>query len=154
LTATALDPAACRQALWALVGAALCLSLLAVFSATVLVQQPAPSQLQSIEAPGSSIAGPAADIAAPAAGIDRSDPVNTDVTVRPKVDGIGVRHVWRKPRRTNRRLRVPGRAIGHSGSARTGTLGISSTQLTLKRKRTSKRSLMRRLIAVRGGLQA
>jgi hypothetical protein len=96
----------------------------------------------------------AAQTSAPVVGVDSGDQIDNDVAVRPKVDGIGVRHALTKPRRSHRRLRVPGRARAHLGMTRAGTAGIGSTHLTLKRKRTSKRALMRRLMTVRGGLQA
>ena len=138
---------ACGPALRALLAAVLCVAALALLSAGALMNG------------GTALSGEEADkgaaitLTAPAA--DHSAVQNEgDGDLAPRVDSIGVRHAFRKPRRTNRRLRVPGRAIGHSGSARGGTQGIGTTQLTLESKHRSKRALMRRLMTVRGGLQA
>lgn len=134
-------------ALRALLAAAVCMAALAVLCAGVLVNNAGPQTGTATEAVGGTIAAPAA--ADHSAAQDEND-----IAVQPRVDGIGIRHAFRKPRRSNRRLRVPGRGIAHSGSARAGTHERGMTQLTLKRKHTSKRALMRRLMTVRGGLQA
>ena len=135
------------HALRTLVGAALCIGLLALLCGGALMNG------------GTTLSGEEAE---KGAGITLTAPAADHSTVQdegdggiaPHVDGIGVRHSFRKPRRSNRRLRVPGRAIAHSGSARAGTQGIGTTQLSLESKHTSKRALMRRLMTVRGGLQA
>jgi hypothetical protein len=134
-------------ALRALLAAALCVATLAVLCAGALMNIAGPQTGPASEAVGGTIAAPAA------AGQSAAQDEN-DIAVQPRVDGIGIRHAFRKPRRSNRRLRVPGRGIAHSGSARAGTHERGMTQLTLKRKHTSKRALMRRLMTVRGGLQA
>jgi hypothetical protein len=134
-------------ALRALLAAALCVATLAVLCAGALMNGAGTQTGSATEAVGGAITAPAA--------VDHSAAQDeNDVAVQPRIDGIGVRHALRKPRRSNRRLRVPGRGITHSGSARVGTHQAGTTQLTLKRKRTSKRALMRRLMTVRGGLQA
>ena len=135
------------HALRSLLGAALCAALIALLCAALGSSPTAP--------PVSAIgATDAATLALPAAAVDSGTQLDNDVAVRPAAHGIGVRHSFRKPRRTNRRLRVPGRGRAYSGSARAGTTGIGITQSTLKNKRMSKRALMRRLMTVRGGLQA
>jgi hypothetical protein len=134
------------HALRALLGTAICTCVLALLCAAALVNE-AP-------APWDSTGAGQTTLSAPAAAVDSGNQIDNDVAVRPKVDGIGVRHALRKPRRSNRRLRVPGRDRAHSGITRAGTAAIGTTQLHLKRKRTSKRALMRRLMTVRGGLQA
>jgi hypothetical protein len=134
------------HALRALLGAAICTCVLAVLCAAALVNE--------ASAPWDSTGAAQTTLSAPAAAVDSGDQIDNDVAVRPKVDGTGVRHALRKPRRSNRRLRVPGRGRAHSGITRAGTAGIGISHLQLKRKRTSKRALMRRLMTVRGGLQA
>ena len=74
--------------------------------------------------------------------------------VRPEVQGVVVRHHSRKPRRNNRRQRVRHGlggdwALSHGFQAATA----ASEELKQKRRRV-KRALMRRLMTVRGGLQA
>jgi virginiamycin B lyase len=73
----------------------------------------------------------------------------------PQADAIGVNHFARTPRRNNRRLRAPGGTATYSGLARDGTraAAVSGVELDGIRRKT-KRALMRRLISVRGGLQA
>jgi len=131
----------------AILTAAFCAGALALLCAAAVLNGPA--------APSTSAAG-AGDIPALAPmSVDHSAAqLDNDTAVRPQVGGIGWRHALRKPRRTNRRLRVPGRNRAHLGSVRAGISGIGGTQLQLKRKRMSKRALMRRLMTVRGGLQA
>ena len=135
------------HALRSLLGAALCGVVIALCAAAF---GSSPGVLP-VSATG---ATDAATLAMPAAAADAATQLDNDVAVRPAAHGMGVRHSFRKPRRTNRRLRVPGRGRAHSGSARARTTGIGMTQSTLKHKRMSKRALMRRLITVRGGLQA
>ncbi len=131
----------------ALVTAVFCAGAIALLCAAAVVNGPA--------APPVSATGvPEATLAAPAAAVDSGTQLDNDIAVRPKVDGVTTHHALRKPRRANRRLRVPGSGKAHSGSTRAGTRGISTTQLQLKRKRMSKRAQMRRLLTVRGGLQA
>ena len=130
----------------ALLGAALCTCVLALLCAAAVVNE-APAPVDS--------AGPAeSTLSMPLSGEDSGHQIDQDLAVRPRVDGVGVRHALRKPRRSNRRLRVPGRGRAHSGITRAGTAGIGATHLMLKRKRMSKRAQMRRLMTVRGGLQA
>jgi hypothetical protein len=136
------------HALRALLAAAICTCVLALLCAAALVNE-APAPWDSTGPAQTTLSAPA-----PAAAVDSGNQIDNDVAMRPKVDGIGVRHALRKPRRSNRRLRVPGRDRAHSGITRAGTAGIGTTQLQLKRKRTSKRALMQRLMTVRGGLQA
>jgi hypothetical protein len=73
----------------------------------------------------------------------------------PQVGAIGVNHIARTPRRNNRRLRAPGGLATYSGLVRDGAraAAVSGVELDGIRRRT-KRALMRRLISVRGGLQA
>ena len=137
------------HALRALLVSAICSGVLALLCAALVNQGPASPSVWSTEEAGMTLE----TTVAPVDSGSGAQAANDD-TIRPEVDGIGVRHALRKPRRSNRRLRVPGRAKARSDLARTGARGIGTTQLTLKRKRTSKRAQMRRLITVRGGLQA
>jgi hypothetical protein len=130
----------------AFLGAALCTCVLALLCAAALVNE--------ASAPLGSTGPAESTLSMPVSGVDSGEQVDQDVAVHPKVDGYGVRHALRKPRRSNRRLRVPGRGRAHSGITRAGTAGIGATHLMLKRKRMSKRAQMRRLMTVRGGLQA
>jgi hypothetical protein len=78
-----------------------------------------------------------------------------DVADRPEAGGVSVKRVTRKPRRTHRRLRVRNGDGFRSGCARAVMRAPAADQMKLKRKRhMGKRSLMRRLMKVRGGLQA
>ena len=134
------------HAMRALLAAALCTCVLAMLGAAALVNEGSTSW---------GAAGAAeSTLSMPVSGVDSGDQIDHDVAVRPKVDGVGVRHALRKPRRSTRRLRVPGRGRAHSGITRAGAAGIGTTQLMLKRKRMSTRAQMRRLMTVRGGLQA
>jgi streptogramin lyase len=68
---------------------------------------------------------------------------------------LTVNHLSRKPRRTNRRLRVRNVERLGSAQARNGPRAARAAEMTVKRKRHSgKRAVMRRLMTVRGGLQA
>jgi hypothetical protein len=85
-----------------------------------------------------------------------AEQVQTDIHVadRPELDGLSGKHLSKKPRRNNRRPRVRGgdrlQVASYAGwSARTP----DQMQFQSKRHR-GKRSLMRRLMTVRGGLQA
>ena len=131
----------------ALVTAVCCAGALALLCVAAVLSGPATSS--------TSTAG-AGDIPAlaPLSADHSAVQLDNDTAVRPQVGGIGWRHTLRKQRRTNRRLRVPGRGGAYMDSIRAGTSGIGGTQLQLKRKRMSKRALMRRLMTVRGGLQA
>jgi hypothetical protein len=136
------------HALRALLVSAICSCVLALLCAALVNQGPAPS-IWSPEEAGTALGATAAPVDA-----GTGTQADNDVTIRPEVGGISVRHALRKPRRSNRRLRVPGRARARSDLARVGARAIGTTHLTLKRKRTSKRAQMRRLMTVRGGLQA
>lgn len=86
---------------------------------------------------------------------DESRAADLDSADRPDVGVASVKHATKKPRRSNRRLRVRGRDRLPSGSTRCGTRAAETAHVKLKRKRhMGKRSLMRRLMKVRGGLQA
>jgi hypothetical protein len=77
-----------------------------------------------------------------------------DVADQPEFGQVTVKHVSKKPRRANRRLR--GRGWGRTYAAtRADSRTVGTAQMKLKRKRhRGKRSLMRLLVSVRGGLQA
>jgi hypothetical protein len=79
-----------------------------------------------------------------------------DVADRPELGGVSVKQATRKPRRSNRRLRHRGRDRLQSACARAAIRTSSKTAyMDPKRKRhRGKRSLMRLLMTVRGGLQA
>jgi hypothetical protein len=78
-----------------------------------------------------------------------------DVAAGPEVGGVSVKHATRKPRRSNRRLRNRGRDRLQSACTRAALRTSKTAYMDPKRKRhTGKRSLMRRLMTVRGGLQA
>jgi virginiamycin B lyase len=78
-----------------------------------------------------------------------------DFADRPEADGLLHRHASKKPRRNNRRLRAPGGRGAYSGLARDGTRAAEAAEATSNTgRRTGKRALMRRLMTVRGGLQA
>ncbi len=96
-----------------------------------------------------------AALASVQAASDAATHAGYDLADHPHLSAVGVRHSARNPRRTNRRLRVPGGNRTHSGLARDGTraAAVTPVELDVNRRRT-KRALMRRLISVRGGLQA
>jgi hypothetical protein len=75
---------------------------------------------------------------------------------RSELGGVTVKRQSRKPRRTNRRLRVRSGDGFRSGCARTVMRGRAADQMNLNgsKRHRAKRALMRRLMAVRGGLQA
>ena len=74
---------------------------------------------------------------------------------RSELGGVTLKRQSRKPRRTNRRFRVRSGDTLRSSSVRMLTRARAADQLKLKSKRhRAKRALMRRLMAVRGGLQA
>jgi hypothetical protein len=78
-----------------------------------------------------------------------------DLADRPEADDRRHRHAGKKPRRSNRRLRAPGGRGAYSGLARDGTRTAEAAEATSNTgRRTGKRALMRRLMTVRGGLQA
>jgi hypothetical protein len=78
-----------------------------------------------------------------------------DVADRPEAGHATVKHAGKKPRRANRRLRVRGWGKCQSVCALGDIRTADTSQTKLKRKRHGgKRSLMRRLMTVRGGLQA
>jgi hypothetical protein len=79
-----------------------------------------------------------------------------DVADRPEAGGVSVKRQSRKPRRTNRRLRVRSGDGFRSGCARTVMRArpADHTNLNKSKRHRAKRALMRRLMAVRGGLQA
>jgi hypothetical protein len=109
---------------------------------------------------------PAAALASPAGGpsvpsvvaeesaMDELQP-DADAVARPELHGISVRHQTRKPRRTNRRLRHRHAPGGQWTLGAVGLLAATAASEELRQKRRrAKRALMRRLMTVRGGLQA
>jgi hypothetical protein len=78
-----------------------------------------------------------------------------DIADRPELAGVSVKHATRKPRRSNRRLRNRGRDRLQSACFRAVARTSKTAYMDPKRKRhRGKRSLMRLLMTVRGGLQA
>jgi hypothetical protein len=75
---------------------------------------------------------------------------------RSELGGVTVKRQSRKPRRTNRRFRVRSGGTSWSGCARTVIRARAADQMNLakSKRHRAKRALMRRLMAVRGGLQA
>ena len=142
-----------------LVGAAFSACVVTLVCAAAVVNGAPTPVVSSPDAAGAALAAPATAVEShhvdTGAGSGKSHhQFDNDIAVRPQVDGIDMRHALRKPRRSNRRLRVPGRDRANSGATRAVTSESGTTQLTLKQKRMSKRALMRRLMTVRGGLQA
>jgi hypothetical protein len=127
----------------ALLAAAVCACVLAIVPGPALAHQATSKQ-----------ALPA--VAVQAAVDQLQADANADhVADRPEVGGLTVKRQSRKPRRTNRRLRVRHGHGAVSGRARVFLRAGPAVQLNLKSKRhKAKRALMRRLMAVRGGLQA
>ena len=96
---------------------------------------------------------PFSDVAAET--IAEESHADIDVADRPELGGVSVKHATRKPRRSNRRLRNRGRDRLQSACTRASLRTSKTAYMDPKRKRhTGKRSLMRRLMTVRGGLQA
>jgi hypothetical protein len=109
--------------------------------------------------PGAALANDAPRISTAAVmAVDAADHhlQGADVADRPEVGGVSVKRQSRKPRRTNRRLRVRSGGGFRSGCARTLVRARAADQLNLtkSKRHRAKRALMRRLMAVRGGLQA
>ena len=78
-----------------------------------------------------------------------------DIADRPELGGVSVKHATRKPRRANRRLRNRGRDRLQSACLRAAIRTSKTAYMDPKSKRhRGKRSLMRLLMTVRGGLQA
>ena len=78
-----------------------------------------------------------------------------DIADRPELAGVSVKHATRKPRRANRRLRNRGRDRLQSACLRAAIRTSKTAYMDPKSKRhRGKRSLMRLLMTVRGGLQA
>ena len=96
--------------------------------------------------------GAAAPVAAET--IDDELSAGADVADQPVFGQVTVRHVSKKPRRAHRRLR--GRGWSRKYACTRADSRMSGTaQMKLKQKRhRGKRSLMRLLMSVRGGLQA
>jgi hypothetical protein len=86
--------------------------------------------------------------------IDNELSAGVDVADQPVFGHLTARHVSKKPRRAHRRLR--GRGWGRTYACTRADSRTSGTaQMKLKRKRhRGKRSQMRLLMSVRGGLQA
>jgi hypothetical protein len=109
--------------------------------------------------PGASLAsgGPCGSSALHAVAEAASDEVQPDAAVAdlPEVGGVSVKHLTRKPRRTNRRLRVRNGEVSRSVRSHESRRATAANQMKVKSKRRrAKRALMRRLMSVRGGLQA
>ena len=78
-----------------------------------------------------------------------------DIADRPELAGVSAKHATRKPRRANRRLRNRGRDRLQSACFRAAIRTSKTAYRDPKSKRhRGKRSLMRLLMTVRGGLQA
>ena len=86
--------------------------------------------------------------------IDDERSAGVDVADQPVAGHVTVKHVSKKPRRAHRRLR--GRGWGRAyACTRADSRTAGTAQMKLKHKRhRGKRSLMRLLMSVRGGLQA
>jgi hypothetical protein len=123
-----------------LLAAAICACVLGLVPGAALAHDATPNATSPVQA-------------APAAGDDLQ--AGGDLADRPELGGVSVKRQSRKPRRTNRRLRTRSGDTFRSGSVRTLVRARTADQLNLKSKRhRAKRALMRRLMAVRGGLQA
>jgi hypothetical protein len=97
---------------------------------------------------------PAPSVVAEESAMDELQP-DADAVVRPEIQGVTARHHTRKPRRTNRRLRHRHAPGGHWMLSAAGVLAAAAASEELRQKRRKvKRALMRRLMTVRGGLQA
>jgi hypothetical protein len=135
------EVAAQVTAVRALLAAAACACALAILPGAALAHDATPSQAS----PAVAVQAAVEDLQADA----------DNVADRPEVGGLTAKRRSHKPRRTNRRLRV---RHGHGSVSRRASAVLwagTAHQLKDKSKRhRAKRALMRRLMAVRGGLQA
>jgi hypothetical protein len=108
--------------------------------------------------PAAALASPAGGPPAPSVVAEESamDELQTggDAVVKPELQGVVVRHHTRKPRRNNRRLRVRHGAGAQWAVGHAVARGAAASEELRQKRRRVKRALMRRLMTVRGGLQA